>query len=198
MSQIERFHENVRPFLGEYHSIDLRVVARKINDVWLFKAIHAVLDTVPKTESIISDLPKVNNLLIVHKRLDVEELDKLLEAILKGEIVVEGNLVQIKYHDGQKFDPISSYIFRFYERADCQSKYGIDFASLVLEEGSSDNITPEEERAIDNQLRSTSPPWDGLADLLEHFVGYQHDLAFRSNWNTFEIVAPLYVHKSWI
>lgn len=44
---------------------------------------------------------------------------------------------------------------------------------------------------IDASLRACEHPWDGLADLRQHFLGFTYDRAIRSNAVVMEVIAPL-------
>jgi len=178
------------PFQDGWRSIDLRVIAHHFRDVWFFNAVCAILDPTATTEPTRKDLPTVDSLLVAHERWEIARIDELLESILKGELVVGGNVVHIKRFDGQNLKPIPFPDFHFYKRSDCRSKFGIDFASFVLQGYESSHISFDENEIIDNQLRSTLIPWDGLTDLRQHFIEYQREWTSRSD-SFMSIIAPL-------
>lgn len=160
---IKQFRKKVLPFLSDWRSIDLRIVAYHFQDVWFFNAVRAILDLTSPSESTRKDLPKIANLLVAHERWDIARIDELLASISKGEIVVGKDIVHIKRFDGQNMKPIPHPQFRFKNRKDCKSTFGTDYASFVLEEYESSRIPYEEEEIIDHQLRSSPKPWDGLS-----------------------------------
>lgn len=189
---IENFRKAMLPFLEDWRSIGLRVIAYRFQDVWFFNAVRAMLDPMLPSEPTHKDLPTVKNLLVKHERWDISRINELLESILKGELVVGGNVVHIKWFDGQSLKPITHPIFSFYERRKCKSEFGIDFASFVLQEYERSHTSYEADEIIDHQLRSAPIPWDGLADLRQHFIGLKQDWAFRKD-SFLKVIAPLNV-----
>ena len=189
---IENFLKAILPFQRDWRSIDLRVIAYRFQDVWFFNAVKAVLDPSPASKDTRKDLPEMNELLVIHERWDISQLDELLASISKGELIVGGNVVHIKRFDGQSLKPIPHPSFRFYERSECKSELGIDLASFVLQVYESSHTIHEEEVIIDHQLRTAAIPWNGLADLRQHFIRFRQDRASRRD-SFLDIIAPLSV-----
>jgi hypothetical protein len=189
---IDQFRKAVSPFSEDWQSIEIRVIAYQFHGVWFFNAFRAEFGYIPAAEPTRKDVPTVSNLLVAHERWSIERIDDLLKSVLKGEVAVGDNVIHIKRFDGQNLKPDITPSFRFRQRSDCRSDFGIDFASFVLEEYESSHFTYEERQIIDHQLRSASIPWDGLTDLRQNFVGLEMNLAARND-SLLYIIAPLYM-----
>jgi len=190
--KIEQFKRIIEPFLGDYQSLDVRIVAHHFQNLWLFNAVRILFDNTPLSKPIYKNIPNIKNLLVAHERWDLSRLDELLEYILKGEIINDKNIINIKRIDGQELKPINYQEFRFYDRNYCKSTFGTDFSSFVLQIYEGSRISYEEQESIDNQLLSAEIPWDGLSDLRRNFIGYQQDWASRTD-SFLHIIAPLYL-----
>ena len=187
---IDQFRKAVSPFLEDWQSIDIRVIAYQFQGVWYFNAFRAEFSRIPASEPTREDLPTVSSLLVAHERWSIERMDDLLESILKGELPVGGKVIHIKRFDGHDLEPIPVR-FSFRQRSDSRSYFGIDFASLTLEGWESGHAEYQEIGIIDHQLRSASIPWDGLADLRGNFLGLRMDWA-STNQSFLHIIAPLH------
>lgn len=189
--QIQQFHNKIMPFIQDWKSIDLRVISNKFHDVWYFIAVNAILDHRTPAGPIQRNLPIIDNLKIVNKRLDISQLENLIESVSEGELDLGDHRVILKVWTGNAFHEITSPTLRFYNRAECLLKFGIDFASYVIEILQSYQFDDLE--TIDNKLRSYQVPWDGLVDLREHFIGFRKDRAIRTDTSNLFIIAPIYV-----
>ncbi len=195
--QVETFRGMISPFLDDWKSIDLRVVAQRRGDAQcLFHAIRAVLDHREPSYPTRGDLPQTPHLLVAHERWEVERLGEILDSIPKGELSLAEDTVVIRQFDGQNWKPVSSPYVSFWERNRCRSEFGIDLASFVLQIWQSLPTDYEFLRVVDAGLRSGSPPWDGLSDLRSNFLGFIVDKSPRTDAGTLEIIAPLGVRLS--
>ncbi len=193
------FLNAVKPHVSDWSSIDLKVVAQKHADgQWHFSGIRAILGSWPKDQLTRHDLPSVPGLLVFHERWGVERLGEVVESVSKGELLVGGKAVHITWWNGQQWSPIVSVDHGFWERRNCRSEFGVDYASFLVRIWTQSPTDPEQLRLIEGALRSGDPPWDGQADLKEGFLGSPKHRAWQAGIATMEIIAPLGIRLSQI
>ncbi len=138
------------------------------------------------------NLPSLPNLLVTHERWNIDRLDELLSSFSKGELVVGDKIIYIKRFDGQNWQLPSSFRPRVVECNYPQWNLSFDYTSFLLEVWETIYNTPQDElNLIDRQLRSKHPPWNGLVDLRQNFIGYGKEMASRTDAGTARIIAPL-------
>lgn len=187
--KVERFRESIRPYLDDWQSIDIRVIAHRSKEgYWLFSTVYAVLDSTPPSAPTRGDLPSLDGLLVAHERWSMDRLDTLLSSISNGKLSVGKETVHIERFVGQNWRP-SDLSFNFYERNRCKDEFRLDSGSFVLSSWESDSMGHDEVEKIDRRLRLAYPPWDGLADLRQNFTGLQGWKAREQQY--FSILAPL-------
>jgi hypothetical protein len=192
MQGLKQFREAIAPFLNDWQSIDLRIIARRENDdLWHYDSIRAVLSHRPIDLPLSENLPTSPGLLVIHQRWKVGRIDELLASISTGELSIGKDIVDVKYFDNQAARPVTGVDYRFWDRARARSEFGVDFASFVVRLWQSYMIDTERLRLLDAALRAGEHPWDGLGDLREHFLGFSFDKAVRSEAAVMEVIAPL-------
>jgi len=194
LGAIERFRNSIDPFLEDWNSIDLRVVAQLgTDDRWHFDSVGAILSRESLRAPLHQGLPSFPNLLVSHERWKKEKIGDLLDCIAKGELPIGKDVVHIKYQQGQEWKPYEIQDYQFRNRTRTRSEFGLEFATFALRIWGSVLFDNERLRRIDSALRSCEHPWDGLADLREHFVGLPFDTANRPDAAMADIIAPLNV-----
>lgn len=196
-AQFERFRKSIEPFLGDWNSIDLRVIAVEIKSgEWHYISIRAVLDSTNASEPTRKDLPSIPKLLVAHERRDVKRLDELLDGLLKGRITVNGLTINVERFSGQTWQPDYSANFDFRGRMRCRSEFSVDYSSFLLRIWESMNgVADYRELALINAaFVSGDPPWDGLTELRQKFIGFPRDIASREDFRSVEVIAPLGVN----
>src|SRR6266540_4296036 len=186
------FLNAVHPHMSDWNSIDLKVVAQKhVDGQWHFSGIRAVLGPMTKDQPTRHDLPSVPGLLVFHERWGVERLAEVIDSVSKGELVVGGKSVHITWWNGQQWSPIVNVDQGFWERGNCRSEFGVDYASFLVRIWTQSPTDPEQLRLTEGALRSGEPPWDGQADLKEGFLGAPKHRSWHAGIATMEIIAPL-------
>jgi len=194
VEEVEGFKRLILPFLADWKSLELRVIAEKGRDgQWVLNSLRVFLEHQARTP-LKENLPKVEGLLAVDERRDVDQLFVLLDSLAQGELTLEEERISLKRPNTSPPEP--SFYTRRRERLDSLAEFGIDSASFVLASGDnlSGRLLAEEFRTVNDALRSHSPPWDGLADLRRNFMGIPKDQSTRNDWASAEIVAPLGVN----
>lgn len=196
---IQQFLHVVKPFLEDWRSIDLRIIAIHDSIGYVFSSIRATLDP-HQTRKTTTGLPRVDGLLAVHEGWSIDRLPQLLMMLKEGELKVGGEVVQVKRKAGPtEWRPDISMFVRWYDRQSARSEFGIDYTSIVLTgwEGSSQSANRESTyRRLLGALRSSRPPWDGLEDLRRSFVGLKGDRPKRTDSAEVEVIAPIGVRLS--
>jgi len=188
----EDFKSFFQIFKDNWQSIDLRVVAISKDVGWLFHTIQIIFDHDLKDRSVNEDIPNIDDLLVIHERWNIDEIEKLLEYVEKSELFVGDKKIHIKGYDGNVWKPLSSLNFRFYEKNEGYSRYNSNFPLAVLEGYHGGGLGFNEKKGINHKLRSEKIPWDGLVDLRANFVGIGPDWASRDDC-FLSLVAPIYV-----
>jgi hypothetical protein len=192
MQGLKQFREAIAPFLDDWQSIDLRIIARREkDDRWHFDSIRAVLSHNPIDLPLSENLPTSPSLLVIHQRWKASRIDDLLASISTGELSVGKDIVDVKFFDSQSWRPVTAVDYRFWDRGRARSEFGVDFASFVVRVWQSYMIDAERLRSLDHVLRAENYPWDGLGDLREHFLGFSYDKAVRPDATVMEVIAPL-------
>lgn len=192
------FASTLEPFLSDWRSIELKVIAEETRDGQLiFNAIRAIMSDSEVSLATRNDLPKIPGLHICHERWELSRLEELLESFSNGELHMNGGkvTVRIAQFNGQNWTPLVPPEFNLRTRKQCNSLYGIDFASYTLETiGSLTGAIPVLHfSTIDAILMATEPPWNGLAELRTRFIGLSRDLAAQRDASRMQLIAPLYV-----
>lgn len=194
--QIEGFKRAISPFLADWKSLELRVIAEKGRaDQFVLNSLRAFLQH-EESAALRGDLPKVEGLLVLHERWDVDQLFALLDSLAEGELTLGEEVVSLKRPNTSPPNP--SFYMRTRDRMASLAEFGIDSACFVLSAGDSlgERLVQEEFRTVDDALRTHTPPWDGLADLRRNFMAISKDQSARRDWSSAEIVAPIGVSLS--
>jgi len=193
------FIEDLKPYLPDWRSIELKVVAEVTKDGQLiFNAIRAIMSEATVGQSTRGDLPQVPGLFVCHERWEVSRLDELLESLSRGELKLRGGskIVKIAQFNGQNWTPLNfPPQIDFRTRRQCISLYGVDSASFTLEtlNSLSGAVPVEHWNTIDPLLVASDPPWRGLAELRGKFVGLEENVAIQRDAGRIQVIAPLNV-----
>ncbi len=195
---IESFSSLISRFRSDWSSIDLRIVAQRTRDgEWVCNAMRAVLGSQVPSAGRRFELPSNELILSIQHPLEATRLDELLHSLLDGKLEIDDKIIHVGYKEGSEWRPAQSIFYRFYDRRQSFAKFGVNSAtySLTLWQTIA-GILGDMPDTIDASLRSASPPWDGLADLRQEFVGLPKDESLRTDAGTAEIVYPIGVHFS--
>jgi hypothetical protein len=192
-SPIQSFRKAISPFLDDWDSIDLRVIAYKTLDgKWVFGAIRAILDPLPISTPTTMVLPSVPNLFVTHKRWEVARIDELLHSLFAGELKVDNEGIKIGGFEKGAWKPSTSQSFFIYRRESSQLELGIDSAAYFFQiyENMISGVDVDNFIAIQGGLISSTEPLDGLAELRQEFIGLSRDSS-NPNRPVAEVIAPL-------
>lgn len=185
------------PYLDEWRSIDLRVVAFRSpkDESWIFNSIRAVLDLTQSNGPVRTDLPHTEDILVLHERWPITRLDEFLAGALQGEIEIGGQKVVVKGFNGTIWSTIPVQPPVLVKRGFEFARYNLESASYVIEYQTMMNglIDRAREDVLDSKLRATDPPWDGVADLIENFVQMRDWGHVRFGYSRMDFIAPLNV-----
>lgn len=193
--EIDLLKEPLKPYLADWQAVDLKVIAvRSREGKWIYNSIRVLLDAEPVSQPIRKDAPNIEGLLVLHERWDISRIDELLASVLAGELNVGGQPVNIKSFTGSDWRLEAPRPFTFVGQ-DSTSRYGASFPSYVLEIQSSmggaiDKAIGEK---IDRAISVSNPPWDGIGELRENYVGIEDWRDITYEWSRLDFVAPLNV-----
>lgn len=190
-TSIEHFRTETRPFVDDWRSIDLRVIASRAGDKWIYGAIRIVLDPSDPSTATRRDLPSLDGLLVVHERWEIKRLDELLNSLSSGELHVRGETIIV---ENANQNPKMNYSFQRMTRQDSQQRLAVDSYSLYLESWAGIQMIDGNNEVIDSSLRSSSPPWDGVIDLITNFLNKSPKFVSSKSTKLVEIVAPVSVN----
>ena len=185
----------IESYLPDWQSIDIRAIAvRAKGGRWAYNSIRVVLDPEPTSSQEQNDPPKIENLLVAHEKWKISRLDELLTGLLQGDLHVAGETVMVQSFNGSEWRterPLPPTLVS--EKG--LSRYGVDFPSYVTEWQSSMSGAVEKDvsERIERSLRTNDPPWDGIGELRENYVGLQDWNHVGYDWSRLDFVAPLYV-----
>jgi hypothetical protein len=188
---IERFRAETRPFADGWKSIDLRVIASRSVDKWIYGAMRIVLDSSDPSTATRQDLPSIEGLLVVHERWEIKRLDELLNSLSSGELHVRGETVIV---ENANTNPKMNYSFQRMTRQDSSLRLAVGSYSLYLESWAGIQMIDGNNEIIDSSLRSGTPPWDGVIDLITNFLNKSPKFVSSMSTKLVEIVAPVSVN----
>ena len=186
------FKNFISQFMDNWRTIDIRVLAWKIEIGWLFHQIRIVLDSKPVKKPTFEDIPKIENLLAIHERWDINKLNQLLDSLETAELEIGGETIHIKTWNGQLWKPLNNLSYRYHDKDNPFQKYGINYMSCSLQGYSSRQVNYNEKEIINHQLRTYKHPWDGLKDLRMNFIGLNEQWSSLDNSNL-AIIAPIFL-----
>lgn len=178
------------PLLEGFRSIEVRAIGLPgRSGSWQLAALRAFLSPDPASAPSRGDLPKAEGVVVSHERWDIGRLDELLKALEMGEVRVGSGVLGFRRPNTNP--PVPQPYYNLSPRA--QADHNLDFAALVLSvsDAIANQIPPRLPEVLDLALRAADPPWDGLADLKENFVGVSGQAAANWNWMTLEVIAPV-------
>jgi hypothetical protein len=107
-AHVSRFGEEVNALLSDWKSIDLRVIASRSGDRWIYGAVRAVLDSTDPSVPTRQDLPAIDGLLVAHERWDIRRLPDLLDSLSSYQLQVQGYTIVV---GNANTNPSRSYAF---------------------------------------------------------------------------------------
>jgi hypothetical protein len=182
----------VLPLIDDWKSIDLRVVALRSGGTWNHGVVRVVFDSRRPSTPDERDLPRLDDLLVAHKSLDIKELDGLLESLSAGEIEIDGREVNLK---NQNANPPLNYSYARLAREAAQQQLGIGSTGLYIQfwSGQSTVIDYAASQRIESALQGLRCPWDGYDDLFLNFANVSPQFARSTHIRIIEIIAPVAV-----
>lgn len=193
MDAIDEFRARTAPFLTDWRSIDVRIVAFVWKDKWVAEGLRAVLlHDDPAEVPAQTDLPGGNGLMVVNEVWAADRLGDLLLGIERGEVGVGAETVLVGRADREKVSPFSSLWHSWDDRDRALSSFGMDWMTFSISCSQDHSRTSEESRAVDAIVRSAEPPWDGLEELKRGFLGSRRFPGTR-NQAFVEVLAPVEV-----
>ena len=89
VEEVEGFKRLILPFLADWKSLELRVIAEKGRDgQWVLNSLRVFLEHQARAP-LEENLPKVEGLLAVNERRDIDQLFVLLDSLAQGELTLE-------------------------------------------------------------------------------------------------------------
>ncbi len=190
-ANIERFRTETRPFLSDWKSINLRVIATRSTDKWIYGAMRIILDSGDPTPRTRQDLPTVDGLLVAQEQWGIERLDELLDMLSSGELHVQDVTIVV---ENANQNSKMNYSFQRVSKQDAQQRLAVGSYSLYLQSWAGNRMIEENSEAIESSLRSGSRPWDGITDLLRNFLNISPNFVSSMPTKLVEIIAPVVVN----
>lgn len=191
-TNLARFKAETAPFIDNWKSIDMRLIASRSGEKWTHGAIRMVLDSSPPSTPTRTDLPTVEGVMLAHERWDIARLDEILTWLSNCEFKLGDQLIEVK---ALNTSPPISYRFERLTRQQSQQKLLVGSYCLYIAFWSSNQMIEGNTDPIESALRSAKVPWDGLMDLLTNFLNISPNfLRSIPAAKLVEIIAPLAVH----
>lgn len=188
-ANIARFRDQVAPLMADWKSIDLRVVASRSDDKWIYGVIKAVLDSSNTTAPTRQDLPSLDGLLVIHERWNIARLDELLDSLSSYYLDVQGHKLLV---ENANTNPKMNYSFESMNRKDSIQRLGISSYALYLQSWMGQPMFDNDIRlALDSRLRVSEHPWDGIEDVLMNFVRVSPNYLRSMPTKLVEVIAPV-------
>jgi hypothetical protein len=190
-AHVSRFGEEVNALLSDWKSIDLRVVASRSGDRWIYGAVRAVLDSTDPSVPTRQDLPAIDGLLVAHERWDIRRLPDLLDSLSSYQLQVQGRTIAV---ENANTSPPMSYSFEQLSRREAVQRLGISSYTFYLQSWWAQQMIEGDLRlTLDTKLRVGEHPWDGTEDLLRNFVGVSPNYIGPTPSKLVEVIAPVSV-----
>ena len=180
---VNAFQRVVEPFLPDWAALEVRAVGvRDREGAWrIMCAKIALLDAPATNQYAWDDESRIEGLLMARRTLPASHLPAVLQQLAQGFVAAGPREIALPKSPSV---PVPTYRA---EGTRGRSGHTAGFR-LLSEIGFSDLIPDETFERIDAELRAADPPWDGLADVREHYVG----LAWGSHMECgVEVEAPL-------
>lgn len=193
---VRRFLEAIREIREDFKAIELRVVAFRWNSQWVNLSTRAVLSTRRahefKLEPAPPDLP---DLKIDGASLPMKHFDNLLGVFETGEFGWGETSINVTRIPNAEFGAPYSPSFSTYERNRSRDWLGIDTLCFEISGGDTainGSLGREGFEILDSKIASLETPFDGIADLVKTYTGYDR-MQDSSSYSRFELVAPLWI-----
>ncbi len=193
--EVKGFLSLVVPLLSDWDAFEVRAIAqRSPGGQWVLNCMRAILGPTESVDSISASLPRLKDLILHHERIDIKRLPGFLESLAAGDLPLGEEQADLRRPNTRPPEP-SLYV-RKISRRDSRSRFGIDFPCIVLSGGESlrERFPRDDFDTVDARLRTSDPPWDGLADVRRTFAGIDMESAPRRDWSSIDVVAPLGAH----
>lgn len=178
----EKSRENINRFLVEvdkynfWNSIDIKIVSAKLEDKWTSLVTRILL--IPEDETSSENLIDLQNFMILHEVLPIENLKEILNNLIDGKIKI-----------GRDFElgVVGSVDFSEWDRRR-ESYAEQDWSAIALVAGGGIVTEIPIYEKINKELRNCDTPYEDL------FVACKELLDIR-NWNAIHlhVIAPIYV-----
>ncbi len=198
VDQISAFQQLISPLLQDWDAFEIRAIARKgESGDWVLNCTRVTLGQSEDINLGGDELPDFKDLLLYYAVEPIQSLNRFLNKLGEGNLRVGETYIDLRRPNSSP--PVPSFYVRTMDRRTARDQVGIDFMCVVLRGGDSvtDRIPREEFDTIDARLRASDPPWDGLPDLRQNFVGIDQESAIRRDWASVEIIAPIGVNLAW-
>ncbi len=197
VDHIHAFQQLISQLLQDWGAFEIRAIARKgESGDWVLNCLRVTLGRSDDFSLSKAELPDLQDLLIHYEVKPTRDLTRFLKSLGEGDLHLGKKHIDLRRPKTSPPEP--SFYVRMMDRRSSRSEFGLDFMCVVLRGGDSvTNRLPREDLdTIDARLRASDPPWDGLPDLRENFVGIDQESAVRRDWANVEVIAPIGVNLS--
>lgn len=191
---VREFLKDILPYRELYNSLDVRLLAYRLRDVWINIATKITLQTCsPADLKLERKLPELENLKVIHTICPARKLETLLDELSKAKICLNKSETLFGRLDENGIIPQLYLRNSIYSRNRPGFHGEINYKTFILaDRGTSIHMIIKDQERIEWQLRAWNPPYNGLNDLSINFLRSGRDL--DSNNATFiEIVAPTFI-----
>ena len=187
---IADFKSNISPFMGDWNSIHLRAIALPSDIGLQLYSMRIVLSQERKAD-LPSKVTEIGEVVLIEDAYDLDKLDVVLKMIAEGEVIGCGRTVHLKKKEGEKWPVIRVYSCNFYDRETSRDMSGIDNACFALDTYDSTPRSQIDTKRWEGALMTADTPYDGLADLKEHFLGQSRGSGYGAQEMHLEVLAVL-------
>jgi hypothetical protein len=186
---IEQFKDALEPYLPDFKSLDLRVIATRQSIGYVFDAFRMVLEPFKGRVQHV-DLPKSKELIAIHTKWDIRKMPDVFEILRRGEIEIDGTLIHLKRRASvDTWVPLDGIYHQRYDRNSARARFGMDSFCISLEASQNPNRDLPDQARLDNSLRCEKTPWDGMDDLKRMFA--RQSRIWGQDTSFLELIAPL-------
>lgn len=198
MNELDRFRKAISPYWDGWQSIDIRTVCILTYEKWINIGTRVILSQdVVTAPTDLAMLPSMPNLCALHEVLDIAEFDGLLAQLMAGKLKVSDREIHFGTIEGNEVKTAPpNFQFQQARRGTSYFQGEYPYLSLVHWGQGLHNMLNNHEQAptqdeLDWKLRSLKTPYNGLEDLLLHFLEVPRPAYGGIPSVLTEVVAPL-------
>jgi hypothetical protein len=195
---VGRFEAAVATSVIDYRSVEIRVLATGTDAALENLMTRLDLRAEPGSSRLSRQTISTPHVRAIHKFAPIESLGSIINSLVQGRLVVDGQTVFFQRYAGGPETPYQLLRYDYFERTPQWVDAGEPWARHMLS-AQGDAVTSVmgrrggEWNAIMGELRASVPPYEGIDDLVREFFSLWPDITLISQLAKWEIVAPIEV-----